>query len=108
MKNYLLIDSRGAFEAPAARSFYDLACGLVKQGANVELLLVQNGVMGARSGAKHQDIQAAMKDGVAVLADDFSLRERALPPDQLLAGVRPITIAAVVDRLARGWNVIWH
>jgi predicted peroxiredoxin len=108
MKNYLLVDARGAFEAASARLFYDLARGLAKRGARVELLLVQNGVMRARAGAAQDEIAAAMKDGVAVLADEFSLRERALSHDRLLKGVKSAPLATVVDRMCDGWNVMWH
>lgn len=108
MRTYLLIDSRGAFEAPTAQAFYDLARGLVKEGARVELMLIQNGVMCARRNARHEDIDAVIKGGVAVFADEFALRERAFPHSELVDGVKPVNLATIVDRLADGWNVVWH
>ena len=49
MKHYLLIESEAALGAGA--HCFALARDLARQGAKVELMLVQNGVMSARAGA---------------------------------------------------------
>jgi hypothetical protein len=36
------------------------------------------------------------------------MKERALAPKDLVAGVKQAAIGTVVDRMADGWNVIWH
>lgn len=108
MKHYLLIESRGIFEAESSQRFLALARGLAAQSAKVEIMLVQNGVMSARAGAKAEALSAAIKAGIPVWADDFSMRERALAPKDLVAGVKQAAIGTVVDRMADGWNVIWH
>jgi sulfur relay (sulfurtransferase) complex TusBCD TusD component (DsrE family) len=108
MKNYLLIESRGVFEAATTPAFFALAQDLAREGGSVEIFLVQNGVMSARAGVKDGALSAAAKRGIAIIADDFSLRERALAPNQLAYGVRTASIATVIDRMAQGWKLVWH
>jgi hypothetical protein len=43
-----------------------------------------------------------------VLADDFSLRERGIAPAGLIGGVRAAPIDSIVERMAAGWNALWH
>jgi hypothetical protein len=45
---------------------------------------------------------------IEVLADDFSLRERGIAPASLSGGVKAAPIDSVVERMAAGWNAIWH
>ena len=45
---------------------------------------------------------------VRILADDFSLRERAINKEALKAGVSPSPIDEVVDLLAVGAKALWH
>jgi hypothetical protein len=45
---------------------------------------------------------------VRVLADDFSLRERAIDRGALKSGVKPSPIDEVVDLLAAGAKALWH
>jgi hypothetical protein len=108
MKSYLLIESRDPFESADVDNFYDLAAGLADAGHPVTLFLVQNGVMPARHGAMGGQLGALASDGVEVLADEFSLRERGISPNRLVSGVRPAPIDIVVDQLAQGRNAIWH
>jgi hypothetical protein len=108
VKSYLCIESQSPYEAASGPHFFALACDLAKQGHKVEILLVQNGVAAAREGAKSPSLFVAIQAGIAVWADDFSMRERALAPGNLMRGVRPVAIGAVIDRMADGWNVIWH
>ena len=90
------IESQGAFDAASAPAFLMLARDLVREGSTVEILLVQNGVMPARKGAKADGIAAAIQAGVAVWADEFSMKERALAQDGLSRGIRPAAIGVVV------------
>jgi sulfur relay (sulfurtransferase) DsrF/TusC family protein len=107
MASYLFIESRNPWESNAVRGSYDLARELAGAGHEVALFLVQNGVMPARQGAEDVGLQALV-GAVTLLADDFSLRERAIPPDRLMAGVAPAPIEVVVDALARGVRTLWH
>lgn len=108
MRNHLLIESQGEYEAKSAQAFLAMAAALKRQGGGVEIMLVQNGVMPARAGASGEALTDALKAGVGVWADEFSLRERALPAASLMAGVSAAPLQKVIERMAQGWNVIWH
>jgi predicted peroxiredoxin len=108
MKQYLFIESEGAFEVASAPHFFALARELKQSGNRVEILLVQNGVMPARAGAKADGLAAALQAGIPVMADDMALKERALKAGDLARGVRPAPIRTIVERMADGFNVIWH
>lgn len=108
MKNYLLIESQGAFDIAGAPEFVALARDLARQGNKVEVFLVQNGVMPARAGARGEYLAAAVQAGIPIWADDFSMKERALAREQLMRGVTPSGIGTVIDRLGDGWSVLWH
>lgn len=106
MKQYLFIESEAAFGA-AGRSLA-LARDLAAHGAKVEIMLVQNAVMSARAGAKAEALGQAIKAGIAVWADDFAMKERALARGQLARGVNPAALGTVIERMAGDWNVIWN
>jgi predicted peroxiredoxin len=108
MSGYLFIESRDPYESAEVSAYYDLAVGLVKEGAKVTVFLVQNGVLGARKGEKADLVEKLAKAGVTVLADEFSLRERAIAPNRLVAGVKPSPIDALVDHLEHGDKAMWH
>lgn len=108
MAEYLLIESRDAFESNDVSSYWELANGLVKEGNKVTLFLVQNGVLGARKSARSEALSQLTKSGVEVLADDFSLRERGIQASRLAAGIKPAPLDMVVDSLARGAKTLWH
>jgi hypothetical protein len=104
---YLLIESQSTWDSGSVAYFYGLAADLAAGGNEVTLYLVQNGVMTARSGAQDGRL-ASVARTVRVLADDFSLRERAIGPEALIAGVACSPIDAVVALLAGGAKTLWH
>lgn len=116
MSNYLLIESRDPFESADVAGFLDLAEGLAKEGHAVTLFLVQNGVLPARHGAQSnfpanmaaRSLAALAADGVKVLADSFSLQERGISSNRLIAGVTVAPLSAVIDRMAAGDKALWH
>ncbi len=108
MGQYLLIESRDPFDSADAQNFYDLAAGLAKDGHAVTLFLVQNGVLPARQSAKSGTLGALANDGVEVLADEFSLQERGISSDRLVAGIKPAPLDVVIDQLADGRKALWH
>jgi hypothetical protein len=108
MPNYLFIESRGDFDGRREAFGGALAATLAREGARVAMLLVQNGALAARRGARSPQVDTLVAAGVAVLADEFSLRERGIPPDRLRRGVEPAPLDVVIDRLLDGWHVIWH
>ena len=108
MAKYLLIESRDPFENNVVARQYDLAANLVKEGNEVTLFLVQNGVLPARPGNCSTLLGNAARAGVQVLADDFSLRERGISADKLADGVTAAPLSVVIDQLADGRKTLWH
>ena len=106
MNNYLLIESRDPFESNDVGYYYELSKGLVEDGNEVTVFLVQNGVLAARPSAHSPALTALCQSGVRVLADDFSLRERGI--SKLAQGIVAASIDIVVDHLAAGHKTLWH
>ena len=106
MAEYLLIESRDPFESNDVGYYYDLAKGLVEDGNQVTLFLLQNGVLAARPSIHSARLEALARSGVTVLADDFSLQERGIA--KLAEGVAAAAIDVVVDQLAAGHKTLWH
>jgi predicted peroxiredoxin len=108
MAKYLLIESRDPFENNIVPRQYDLAVNLVKEGNDVTLFLVQNGVLPARRSDRSALLTNAARGGVEVLAEEFSLRERGIAVDKLAEGVHAAPLSVVIDQLAEGRKAIWH
>ncbi len=108
MAKYLLIESRDPFESNDVAQHYDLAANLARDGNEVTMFLVQNGVLPARAKAAAGGLAELAGAGVTVLADDFSLRERGIGENQLASGVRAAPLDTVVDGLADGAKTLWH
>jgi sulfur relay (sulfurtransferase) complex TusBCD TusD component (DsrE family) len=108
MADYLLIGSRDPFESNDVTRLYALAENLVKNGSKVTLFLVQNGVLSARENAQSTALSSVAGNGVEVLADEFSLRERGIAPDGLVSGVSAAPLEVVVDQLTEGRKAIWN
>jgi intracellular sulfur oxidation DsrE/DsrF family protein len=107
MADYLLFESRDPFDCAEVGSHWALAEGLARDAGRVTLFLVQNGVLTTRPGARARELARLAAAGVEVLADDFSLRERGIPPARLPAGVKAASIDAALDRLAEGRKALW-
>jgi sulfur relay (sulfurtransferase) complex TusBCD TusD component (DsrE family) len=108
MADYLLIESRDPFESNDTAYFYDLAERLAHEGNKVSLFLVQNGVFPARRSTRSSTLSRLAITGVELLADDFSLRERGIRNEKLIAEVRPAPLDFVIDCLAEGRKTLWH
>lgn len=107
MAKYLLIQSRDPLESAEVARDYELAASLVRQGNEVTLFLVQNGVLPARKGYRSELIEKAAAAGVEILGDDFSLRERGIASSAMVPGVKASRLDVVVDQLAEGRKAIW-
>ena len=108
MAKYLLIESRDPFDSNVVARQYNLAANLVKEGNEVTLFLVQNGVLSARPGNCSSLLSLAAAAGVQVLADDFALRERGIVANKLAEGVTAAPLSVVIDQLADGRKALWH
>lgn len=108
MTAYLIIASRDPYEQSDPPPALALASKLVDAGNEVTLLLLENGVLGARRGPASSALGALAQRGVRVLADAFSLRERGIARDRLEQGVAQAEIDVVIDHLERGARALWH
>ncbi len=107
MANYLLIASRDPFDANGVPPYYDLAAGLASAGHQVTLFLVHNGVLSARRSAFSPALGKVALAGATILADDFSLRERGIGDDRLIAEVTSSPLDLVIDEMAAGHKILW-
>ena len=106
--HFLLVASRDPWTHPATRRCYDLAAHLAAEGRHVTLFLVQNGVLPARRGSTSAQLQGLSREGVRVLADDFSLRERGIVAGRLAKGVEAASLEVVIEALEEGAKALWH
>ncbi len=109
MAKYLLIESRDPFEYGDVSYLCGLAGDLAAAGNDVNLFLLQNGVLMARQGTE-SPVQGLLTGGkVNVLADDFCLKERAIALGSLLSGVKVSNVDHLVDMLAEDdIKPVWH
>lgn len=108
MSRYFFIQSQDPFTEVRTQAQYDLAKALAANGNTVSVLLVQNGVLAARLGARSEQFDSLSSHGVTVLADTFALRQREITNAQLKPSVQPAEINTVVDALLNGDKVIWN
>ncbi len=108
MPRYLLIESRDPFDSNDTGFCRDLATQLAAAKNEVTLFLVQNGVLSARSGARSGDLAKLAGNGVRVLADRFSLKERGIDETRLASGIAAAPLEVVLDALVEGTQVVWH
>ncbi len=111
MAKYLLIESRDPYQYAETGAFYQVAADLAAAGNEVTFFLVQNGVFPARQGASNSPVAQLHSKApcVNVVADGFSLQERAIVGDRLAEGVKVAPIDDLVDLLAEpDVKAIWH
>ncbi|HKP94816.1 MAG TPA: hypothetical protein VJ385_03565 [Fibrobacteria bacterium] len=106
---YLLIETRSAWEGGDVHGFLELAVELARQGNRVDLFLLQNGVLLARKGADARMGDLAHAADVSLWADAFSLEQRSVSAPALHEAVRVGGMADLIRMLARpGCKPIWH
>lgn len=108
MARYLIIESRDPFDSSDSAYFSELVQGIAGRGNETKVFFVQNGVLPLRKGAKHNElITSLVQNKIEVLADGFSLRERAI--NRVVDGVRVADFDRIVDLLLEpGTKSIWH
>jgi sulfur relay (sulfurtransferase) complex TusBCD TusD component (DsrE family) len=108
MADYVLVGSHDPFESADGRRMYELAGDLVDAGDDVTVYLVQNGVLSCRASSVAAGALRALSARATVMADDFSLRERAIAPADVMGGVRVAGIDTLVDAVMHDdRKVIW-
>jgi hypothetical protein len=106
--SYVLIETRDPFESADVEKMFDLA-GRLGERAEVCVYLVENAVLPARATSAGAPRVSALAERVTVLADDFSLRQRAVAASELAPGVTPATIDRLVELItATGSKAMWH
>jgi sulfur relay (sulfurtransferase) complex TusBCD TusD component (DsrE family) len=108
MTSYLVVESRDPLESNGFARRSELAAALAADGASVTVFLVENGVIAARASARLGELEQLAKSGVAVLADEFSLRERGIAAVELAASVKPVALETVVEQMVAGARVLWN
>ena len=109
MSNYVFIESRDPFDSPDTNVVSETAVALKKKGHTVTVLLVQNGVNGARKLAGKSQVPAIVESGVIVLADNFSLQERGITMDECAPGLQAGTMDRLIDLIVQeNTKAVWH
>ncbi len=109
MSSYVFIESRDPFESRDAHFLVETATELKRRGNDVKVFLVQNGVLAARKNARNSHLPRLAEEGITLLVDDFSLRERGIQTGEMLPRVTESSIDALVDLLAtENTKAIWH
>lgn len=108
MAKYLFIESRDPFDSQDSAYFSELVESISSRGNETVLFLVQNGVLPTRRGSKYSETTSRLvKSKVRLLADKFSLRERAI--NHTVEGVEVADADRLVDLLLEpGTKAIWH
>jgi len=107
MSTYVFIESRDPFESRDTEFIEETALAVKDRGHDVTIFLVQNGVLGARKNAQRLNRLAGA--GVNLLADDLSLRERGIKPEELVPGIQQSSIDELVERIVKEkTKAIWH
>ena len=104
----MIVESQDLFEAGHARSTLDLAKNLAKNGSSVEIVFVQNAVLGLRGQEFAGIFAETAKAGVKFHADLLSLQARGIRGDDIPGFVVPTSLDLVIDAMADGKKMIWH
>ena len=108
MTNYVIMESQDFFESSRARSTLELCSNLAKSGSNVELVFVQNAVLGLRGREFVGILTEAAATGVKFHSDLVSMQARGIRGDEIPGFVKPTNLDIVIDAMADGKKIIWH
>ena len=108
MARFMLREKHDPFANDDGGPFCGLAASLARAANQVTLLLTHAGVLAARAGEHTFWFAALAREGVEVLADGRSLRERGIAGARLSPGVKPTGVDTAVARLAEGRRTLRH
>lgn len=109
MAKYLLIETKGPLEGGGYA--FDLGGQLRGLKHDVTLYLLQDAVFTARKGFKdgEQLVANATRQGLTLLADEISLRQRGVVKERMSDQVNVSNMDELVDLLMeRSEKAIWH
>jgi sulfur transfer complex TusBCD TusB component (DsrH family) len=108
MTRYMIIETRDPHEARDVQWMAELAANLQRGGAQAAVMLAENGVFAARTGAAATALRTLADAGCQVFADRYALRERGIRDADLAKGVKAADLDVVVDALEAGVSVMWR
>ncbi len=108
MTRYMIIETRDPIEARDVDWMAELAADLQRSGAQASVMLAENGVFAARSGAAASALRTLTDAGCEVFADRYALRERGIRDGDLATGVKAAELDVVLDALEAGVSVMWR
>lgn len=109
MARYLLIETKDPLNG--GQYAFDLGKQLREIKHDVTVYLIQDAVFAARKGfeAGERLLSDAKKQGLTLLADEISLRQRGVVKDRVSGHVKASNMDELVDLLMeRSDKAIWH
>ena len=108
MAQYLVIQTRDRFGSDNG-STAGLVQNLAENGDDVTVYLAQNAVFSSRAEAGRSAPVKSLVKSARVMVDDFSLAERGIRRDELVAGVEVAQMSDAVEVMtAPGCRAIWQ
>jgi predicted peroxiredoxin len=108
VSDYMVIESQDLLDGPSARSTLDLCQNLAKSGNRVEVMLVQNAVLGLRAPDLRTRLTEIADAGVHFIADRVSLQMRGIQESEIPKFVKANDLDTVIVGMASGKKLIWH
>ena len=108
MTHYLILESRDPYDSADWINIQQTVINLKKNGNDVTLFLLQNGVLPARKGTKFEQHFADLKTlEIDVLADFFALQERGIK--HISKSVKKSNLDRLIQLcLTANTKTIWH
>ncbi|ELS03581.1 DsrE/DsrF-like family protein [Xenococcus sp. PCC 7305] len=108
MTHYLILESRDPYDSADWKKMQDIIVDLKKNGNDVTLFLIQNGVLPIRQGTSFESHFDNLKSlGINILADLFALQERGIK--NTAQSVEKSSIDRLVElSLIPNTKTIWH
>lgn len=108
MTHYLILESRDPYDSADWVNIQQIVIDLKKNGNDVSLFLLQNGVLPARKGTEFEKHFADLKTlEVNIFADFFALQERGI--QELAKSVEKTNFDRLIQLcLTTNTKTIWH
>lgn len=109
MSSYLIVASRDPLEFQDGRFPLESARKLAARGHEVHLFLIENGVFFARRSPDSGLLDQLGDQGVRILAEDVSLRQRGIGPERIAPQVEVADLDVFLDLLMEKCErAFWH
>src|SRR5688572_21739848 len=108
MADYFFIQSMDSIANSKTDEQFRLMKELAEGDNKVQVLLVQDAVFMAKSGARCSGLDVLVSKGINVLVDDFSLAQRGIAIEDVRPKLQSAGISCVADALLAQQKVIWN